>query len=58
MHEQFVLALPMKPLCSATCKGLCVHCGANLNQGPCACAPQWTDPRLAVLKEIRTKLDQ
>src|SRR3954469_16202455 len=27
MHEQFVLALPMKPLCSAACKGLCPHCG-------------------------------
>lgn len=58
MHEQFLLALPMKPLCSATCKGLCAHCGENLNQGSCACAPQWTDPRLAVLKGIRTKLDQ
>ena len=50
MHEQFVLALPMKPLCAETCKGLCVHCGTNLNNDTCACAPQWTDPRLAVLK--------
>src|SRR3954470_15925280 len=23
MHEQFVLALPMKPLCDEACKGLC-----------------------------------
>ena len=23
MHEQFVLALPMKPLCAQACKGLC-----------------------------------
>jgi uncharacterized protein len=52
MHEQFVLALPMKPLCSAACKGLCVHCGTNLNKEICACAPQWTDPRLAVLKSL------
>ena len=58
MHEQFVLALPMKPLCSSACKGLCVHCGANLNSGSCGCAPEWTDPRLAALKELRTKLDQ
>ena len=52
MHEQFVLALPMKPLCAAGCKGLCVHCGANLNTEPCTCAPEWTDPRLAVLEGL------
>ena len=52
MHEQFVLALPMKPLHDAACKGLCVHCGANLNKETCACAPERTDPRLAVLKGL------
>ena len=52
MHEQFVLALPMKPLCSDACKGLCVHCGANLNNATCDCAPERTDPRLAVLKNL------
>jgi uncharacterized protein len=52
MHEQFVLALPMKPLCRETCKGLCVHCGTNLNKETCNCAPQWTDPRLAALKGL------
>jgi uncharacterized protein len=52
MHEQFVLALPMKPLHDAACKGLCVHCGTNLNHETCACAPERTDPRLAVLKVL------
>ena len=52
MHEQFVLALPMKPLCRETCKGLCVHCGTNFNKETCNCAPQWTDPRLAALKGL------
>jgi uncharacterized protein len=52
MHEQFVLALPMKPLCAEACKGLCVHCGTNLNKGTCDCAPEWTDPRLAALKHL------
>src|SRR5687768_14575168 len=27
--EQFQLALPMKPLCRDTCKGLCVNCGTD-----------------------------
>ena len=57
MHEQFVLALPMKPLCKDTCKGLCVHCGTDLNKGTCACAPAWTDPRLAVLKGLMKDSD-
>ena len=52
MHEQFVLALPMKPLCSEACKGLCVHCGTNLNKATCDCTPEWTDPRLAALKHL------
>jgi uncharacterized protein len=52
MHEQFVLALPMKPLCSDACKGLCPECGTNLNKGTCDCKPAWKDPRLAALQGI------
>jgi uncharacterized protein len=52
MHEQFVLALPMKPLCADACKGLCPHCGTNLNKSSCDCAPTWEDPRLATLKGL------
>jgi uncharacterized protein len=52
MHEQFVLALPMKPLCSETCKGLCPQCGTNLNKGTCDCKPVWKDPRLAALQGL------
>jgi uncharacterized protein len=52
MHEQFVLALPMKPLCSDACKGLCPACGTNLNKETCECKPAWKDPRLAALQGI------
>ena len=52
MHEQFVLALPMKPLCSETCKGLCPGCGTNLNKGTCDCKPSWNDPRLVALQGL------
>jgi uncharacterized protein len=52
IREQFYLALPMKPLCSADCKGLCVLCGTNLNIATCGCAPVWEDPRLAALKKL------
>ncbi len=50
--EQLALALPMKPLCAAECRGLCPRCGANLNQGPCAC-PAESDDRWAPLLSWR-----
>ena len=50
LREQFQLALPMKPLCTDACKGLCPECGANLNRTDCGHAPKWDDPRLATLK--------
>ena len=52
MREQFVLALPMKPLCSETCLGLCPECGTNLNTTPCGCSRTWEDPRLAPLRSL------
>ena len=55
MREQFYLALPMKPLCAADCKGLCPICGTNLNRGACVCSRNWEDPRLAALKQFKTK---
>jgi DUF177 domain-containing protein len=53
MREQFYLALPMKPLCSDACKGLCPSCGTNLNRDTCTCERTWDDPRLAALRALR-----
>jgi len=53
MREQFVLSLPMKPLCRDVCKGLCAVCGTNLNRGTCDCKRDWEDPRLAPLKALK-----
>jgi uncharacterized protein len=55
MHEQFLLSMPMKPLCSDACHGLCPICGTNLNRGACDCKPVWEDPRLAVLRNLKSK---
>lgn len=51
--EEFVLALPVKPLCREDCKGLCSSCGTNLNRAPCTCSPDEGDPRLAALRSLR-----
>jgi uncharacterized protein len=38
-REQFLLQVPMHPLCREDCKGLCPQCGKNWNKGPCSCRP-------------------
>ena len=58
LREQVLLALPLKITCRDECKGLCPHCGKNLNQEQCSCAVPADDPRWAALKEIRGRLDR
>ncbi len=53
LTEQVYLGLPLKPLCSAECHGLCPRCGTNLNQDACNCQEERAeDPRLLVLKKL------
>jgi uncharacterized protein len=52
IRELAWLAIPMKHLCDPECKGLCPHCGVNLNDEPCQCEEIRVDPRLAPLKEL------
>ena len=44
-----VMETPFVVLCREDCKGLCPVCGANLNEGPCACSAQPDDglPRMS-----------
>jgi len=37
VSEQIYLELPLKPLCSESCRGLCPGCGVNLNKEACTC---------------------
>ena len=37
VREELALAVRHYPLCREDCAGLCPRCGADLNQGPCAC---------------------
>lgn len=52
LRENLLLSLPLQPLCREDCRGLCPRCGANLNHGPCGCAPPAADPRLDALRKI------
>jgi len=52
VREAIILELPLKPLCSDSCLGLCPMCGTNLNDSTCDCTPDKTDERWESLREI------
>ena len=52
VREQLLLAQPMKLLCHEECRGLCQHCGQDLNVVSCSCTESEGDPRWAALKKI------
>ncbi len=58
VRQDVLLELPMKPLCSANCKGLCVHCGHDLNEGPCGHSEEPSDPRFEALKHFVPEKDE
>lgn len=53
IREQILLALPIRPLCENSCRGLCVGCGANLNEERCLCALSPGDPRMAPFRALK-----
>ena len=53
--EQVALAMPLKPLCSDTCKGLCPSCGADLNQTVCSCTKEPVNLKFAALKDFKVR---
>ena len=38
VRESIILAFPSYPLCQPACRGLCAHCGVNLNKERCGCS--------------------
>jgi len=57
VREELVLAAPRYVLCRDDCKGICPHCGKDLNAGPCACktvrAARW-QPLQALKDKLRS----
>lgn len=52
LKEQLMLNIPMKPLCTDLCKGICPGCGADLNIDNCTCNIKNIDPRFEKLKKL------
>jgi len=53
--EQIILQIPVKPLCSESCKGLCKVCGINLNVVECDHQVETISSPFAHLKDFKIK---
>ena len=50
--DEISLALPLAPLCSPECRGLCPICGTDLNSDPCDGHGEESDSPFAALKDL------
>ena len=57
VRQALLVALPMRPLHSEDCRGLCSTCGTNLNLAQCDCVPEEGDPRFAALSNLLADFD-
>lgn len=52
LRDVIVLSIPMRPVHTDDCKGLCPECGADLNVSDCKHAEQQVDIRWAPLQSL------
>jgi uncharacterized protein len=53
VKDYVLLEIPMDPVCSESCAGLCPHCGENLNIQSCSCSGETKDQRWEALKALK-----
>jgi uncharacterized protein len=54
LRDAVVLALPFRPVCTQDCPGLCLECGARLQDDPGHAHEESIDPRWAALSTLTT----
>jgi uncharacterized protein len=54
LRDAVVLALPFRPVCTPDCPGLCLECGARLQDDPGHAHEESVDPRWAALSTLTT----
>ena len=58
VREYTWLGLPVGPICSRDCKGICPECGGNRNLGECTCGEEvHIDPRWEALRDLASDSD-
>ncbi len=55
IREAVMLQLGCFPLCSRECRGLCPHCGINLNLGICDCGKQDSGGSWGALEQLKLR---
>ncbi|MBF0131650.1 MAG: DUF177 domain-containing protein [Magnetococcales bacterium] len=53
VREELLLDLPMMPVCSDDCRGLCPQCGCNRNHERCHCEDNTREGPFSRLKELK-----
>lgn len=53
IEEQVAMEIPLKPLCSDSCKGLCHECGIDLNTSSCSCSKESVSLAFSALKDFK-----
>ena|SRR3989304_3228409 len=57
LREYMLLEIPISPICSPECKGLCSFCGEPINDNPHQHGKDEIDPRLAILNQLLDDLE-
>lgn len=55
IRQELILAVPAYLLCREDCRGICPHCGQDLNLGSCTCRPA-SEPRWGALEALKGQL--
>jgi len=58
VRQYCALNMPMKPMCSDDCKGLCMTCSVNLNMNSCQCVRSEKDNRWDQLERIAVYINE
>jgi uncharacterized protein len=53
IEEQIAMEVPLQPLCSDSCKGLCPECGTDLNHETCSCSGKQFNFKFSALKDFK-----
>ncbi len=53
LQDQLVMALPIAPLCSEECRGLCPECGCDLNSESCNCEKKVFNNKFSALAGLK-----
>lgn len=53
LQEQVIISLPLSPICSEGCKGLCPECGQDLNEALCSCEKKVFNNKFSALKNLK-----